>query len=163
MQFRLAALLLTLILALGPSAFAAGKKDDKASVSFHMETEGTDNPKMIFPQQMPDGAQRFFRRVPDFNINDVASYNPFATDAGGEDFGIVFTLKGRGAQRFAAISNVNQGRWLLTQLNGRAVGAVFIDQTINDGKIVVWNGVTLADLATLDKSLPRTGEEGKRN
>ena len=126
-----------------------------------METEATDNPKMIFPQ-MTNGQQRFFRRMPEISIKDIVSFNPFPSDAGGDDYGIVFTLKPSAARRFSAVTNANQGRWLIAQLNGRVVDGVLIDKTVNDGNLVIWKGVTLADIATLDKSLPRTGEEGKK-
>ena len=158
MQSRLAILLMTLLLALSPALYAAGKKSDKARVTFHLETEGTDNPKMIFPQ-MTNGQTRYFRRIPELSLKDIATFAPFASQTG--DAGIVFKLKQRGANRLAAISNANQGRWLLAQLNGRTVDAVLIDQPINDGTLVVWKGVTPADIASLDKSLPRAGQEKK--
>lgn len=162
MQPRLALLLVMLALALTPAAFAAGKKDNKATISFHVETEGTDNPKMIFPQ-MISGQQRFFRRVPEISTKDIVSFNPFPSDAGADQYGLVFKLTSRAANRLTAISNANQGRWMIAQVNGRAVDALLIDKTTNDGLLVVWKGITLADIATLDESLPRIGEEGKKN
>ena len=49
MPTRLAALFMGLVLALAPAVSASGKKSGNASVTFHMETESTDNPKMINP------------------------------------------------------------------------------------------------------------------
>ena len=51
---------------------------------------------------------------------------------------------------------------MITQLNGRVVDGVLIDRQIDDGQLVIWKGVTLADVATLDKALPRTGEDKKK-
>ena len=161
MQSRLALFLMILVLALTPDVFASGKRNSKATISFHMETEGTDNPKMIFPQ-MVNSRQRFFRRIPEVNTKDVISFSPFPSDAGGDNYGLVFTLKEHSANRLAAITNVNQGRWMIAQVNGRVVDGLLIDKTVNDGKLVVWKGITLADIALLDKSLPRTGEKGKK-
>lgn len=161
MQPRLALLLMMLVLALTPAVFASGKRDGKATISFHMETEGTDNPKMIFPQ-MVNGQQRFFRRIPEINTKDIVAFSPFPSDAGGDDYGVVFKLKGHSSNRLAAITNVNQGRWMIAQVNGRAVDGLLIDKTVNDGMLVVWKGVTLADIAILDDSLPRIGEDGKK-
>jgi hypothetical protein len=161
MQTRRALLLMMLGLALAPTGFAAGKKSDKATVSFHMETEDSDNPKMIF-SQLTNGQKRFFRRMPEFSTKDIASFSPFASDAGGDDYGIVFRLKGHLTGRLSAITNANQGRWMIAQVNGRVVDGVFINQQVDDGVLVVWKGVTLADVATLDKTLPRSGEEGKK-
>ena len=38
-----------------------------------------------------------------------------------------------------------------------------IDQPINDGVLVVWKGITLADLSIFDKSTKRSGEDDKKN
>ena len=79
------------ILAICPTVFASGKKEVKASVTFHIETEATDNPKMIFPQ-LANGKQRFFRRLPEFATKDIFSFNPFPSEIGA-DYGIVIKLK----------------------------------------------------------------------
>lgn len=159
MQTRLAILLMTLVLALAPAGFAGGKKEDKAAVSFHMETEATDNPKMIFPE-MVNGQRRFFRRMPEAMIKDIVSFSPFVSDSG--ESGIVFKLKDNAARRIAAITSVNQGRWMIAQVNGRVVDGLFIDKSVNDGVLVVWSGITPGDIAMLDESLPRIGQEGQK-
>lgn len=158
MQPRFAAVLIILVTALCPAVFAAGKADNKASVSVHMETESSDNPKMIFPQEV-SGQTRYFRRVPEINTKDVISFSPFPSEAGG-DFGVVFKLKDNAARRLSAVTAANQGRWLVTMINGRVVDGVIIDKQVDDGVVVAWKGLTLADIAVLDDSLPRIGEEG---
>lgn len=160
MQLRFAALLIILITAFSPALEASGKKKMKATVSFHIETDSNDNPKMIFPQ-MANGQTRHFRRIPEVSSKDIESFSPFPSEVGG-DYGIVFKLKDHASKRFSAITNANQGKWLIAQLNGRVVDGVFIDQPINDGNIVIWKGATLADVAILDEDLPRIGAEGKK-
>lgn len=161
MHSRIAALTTMVVLALAPAGFAGGKKEPKVSVTFHMETEATDNPKMIFPQ-MANGERRFFRRLPEVGTKDIASFNPFPSDFGGDDYGVVFQLKGNAATRLAALTNANQGRWMIAQVNGRVVDGVMIDQQISDGKLVIWKGVTLADINLLDKEFVRTGAKEKK-
>jgi hypothetical protein len=161
MQSRLTALLIMLSSALMPVVLAGGKADLKASISFHMETEATDNPKMIFGQ-LTNGQIRYFRRMPEVTTKDVASFNPFPSDAGGDDYGIVFKLKDNAAKRFAAITNINQGRWMISQINGRVVDGVLIDKQIDDGFVIIWKGATLADINVFDEALPRIGQEGKK-
>lgn len=148
------------VLALAPPLFASGKKENKASVTFHIETDANENPKMIFPQEV--GAQtRYFRRMPEIGMKDIASFSPFPSDVG-EGFGIVFKLKSNAVNRFAAITAANQGRWLISQVNGRAVDGVIIDKQVNDGFIVIWKGVTLADIKLLDEEMPRADEANKK-
>lgn len=161
MQSRLTALLMMLATVSTPTAMAGGKADTKVSISFHMETEATDNPKMIFAQPT-NGQTRYFRRMPEITTKDVMSFNPFPSDAGGDDYGIVFKLKDNVAKRYAAITNVNQGRWMISQINGRVVDGVLIDQQIDDGFVIIWKGATLADINVFDDALPRIGQEGKK-
>lgn len=160
MQSRVAAFTMMLVLAFVPAAFAGGKKESKASVTFHMQAEETDNPKMIFPQ-MANGQQRLFRRLPEFGTKDIVSFSPFPSEIGG-DYGIAIKLKGNAKNRLSAISNANQGHWMIAQVNGRVVDGVMIDKQIDDGVLVIWKGITLADITLLDTELPRAGEEGKK-
>ena len=158
MQSRIAAVLMVFLAALCPVVWAAGKAGNKASVTVHMETESTDNPKMIFPQEI-SGQTRYFRRVPEINTKDVISFSPFPSEAG-DDYGVLFKLKDNAARRLSAVTAASQGRWLITMINGRGVDAVVIDKQIDDGMVVVWKGVSLADIAVLDEGLPRIGAEG---
>lgn len=160
MQLR-AILLFLVSLALGLShANAGGDPKDKASITFHLETDDSGNPKMIFPQIV--GTQtRYFQRTPDVTIKDMASYTPFPAD-NGEGIGIVIRLKPKAVNRVAAITNMNQRRWLISIVNGRVVDGVMIDKQIDDGVLVIWKGLNVEDLAAIDKVLPRTGQEGKK-
>lgn len=160
---RLLSFTLGILIALAATSWvsAAGKPDNKASISFHIETEASDNPKMIFPHTVINGQKRFFRRIPEISSKDVASYSPFPSDSG-DGYGAVFRLKESAAKRLSAVTNMNQEKWLVAQVNGRLVDAVIIDQPINDGVLVVWKGITLADLTIFDKSIKRTGEDGDK-
>ena len=126
-----------------------------------METDANDNPKMIVSAPV-NGQNRFFRRMPEVSTKDIASFNPFPSDAGGDDYGIVFRLNASAAKRFAAITAANQNRWLLAEINGRTVDGVQIDKEIDDGFVVVWKGATLNDVKLFDSFLPRCGQEGKK-
>jgi hypothetical protein len=160
MQSRFAAVLTLMILVFCPSLSAMGKADAKFTTSFHMETDENENPKMTF-QQLANGQARFFRRMPEFTTKDIVSFSPFPSEIG-DGYGVVFRLKENAAKRLAAITNVNQGRWMIAQVNGRVVDGVLIDRQVDDGALVIWKGVTLEDVTLFDASLPRIGEEGKK-
>lgn len=161
MHIRIAALALVFSLLPASLSQASGKKENKAEVSFHMETEATDNPKMIFPQ-MANGKTRYFRRMPEISTKDLVSFSPFPSEFGEGDYGLVVVLKESAAGRLSAITTANQGRWLISRVNGRVMDGVLIEKTVNDGKLVIWKGVTLADIALLDETFPRIGQEGKK-
>ena len=160
MQSRFAAVLVTLIAAFSPAAYAGGNADNKAAISVHLETENSENPKMIFQQEI-GGRTRYFRRMPEISTKDIIAFSPFPSEAGG-DFGVIFKLKDNVARRLSAVTSSNQGRWLITMINGRAVDGVLIDKQIDDGIIVAWKGVNLADIAVFDESLPRIGQDGRK-
>jgi len=162
MQPRITALLMILAAAMAPAVIAGGKAETKVSLSLHMETDANDNPKMIFAYEA-NGQTRYFRRMPEITTKDVVAFNPFPSVDGGDDYGIVFQLKGNAVKRFAAITNASQGRLLLSQINGRAVDRVLIDKQIDDGFVVVWKGATLADIHLFDAAMPRIGQEGKKS
>lgn len=152
-------LVILALVAFAPAVRAGGKKDKVARVSFHMEASPTDNPKMIF-QQNAAGKMRVFSRVPDISTDDIASFAPFPSDEG--DYGLMFVLKPPAKRRIEATTRIAQGRYIVSKLNGRVVDAVKIEQPVEDGKLVIWKGATLADIAALEQSFPRIGQEKKK-
>ena len=68
-------------------------------------------------------------------------------------------LKPHVANRLSAITNVNLDRWMASSVNGRIRDAVKIDKQIEDGTLVIWRGVELAEINSLDKTIPRIGKE----
>jgi len=154
MHLRIGMFTLTALLALSPISSGSALKKDKVQISFHVEAQKTDNPKMIFSVTMHD-QKRVFSRVPDFGSKDMASFRPFPSKNGENLFGAVIYLKPHAGKRLSMISNASQGRWLVAKVNGRTVDAVIINDQINDGTLVIWDNLTLADLTTMEKALPR--------
>jgi len=147
--------------ALSASVHASGKAGEDPMVSFHIETEQAENPKLVFPLEV-GGKTRYFRRMPEIGTRDIAAFHPFPGDDGANTYGIVFQLKNAAARRLASITNANQGRMLLAMTNGRPVDMVVIDQQVDDGFIVIWKGVTEAEIRLYDKAAPRIGEDKKK-
>lgn len=159
MNMILRVFLLFLFFATG-SVWAGGEKQ-VAQVSFHVETEGTDNPKMIFPYEVL-GEQRFFRRIPEISSKDLVAFNPFPADDQAS-YGVLFQLKDNARRRLAAVTSVNQGKWFVCQAFGRIVDGVLIDRSVDDGALVIWKGLTLEEIREIDKVMPRIGEAKKRD
>lgn len=160
MRVRLAAILTILILALCPALLAGGKPDAEFTASFHMEADGNDHPKMVF-NQLANGKQRLFRRMPEIGTKDIVSFSPFPSEIG-EGYGVIFRLSPTATRRLSAVSAVNLNRWMIAQVNGRVVDGVLIDKQINDGLLVIWKGLTLEDTKLFDQAIPRIGEEGTK-
>lgn len=144
----------------GLSAHASGKKGEATGISFHLQADETDNPKMVFPQ-LTNGKQLVFRRAPEVNTKDIAAFNPFPSQDG-DGFGVVLQLKPVAKNRFAALSNAAVNRWMVAMVNGRIVDAVLIDKEVNDGFLVIWKGIGAAEIDAFDQKVPRIGEEKPR-
>jgi hypothetical protein len=138
-------------------AMAGGDKGKKVDISFHIETEASDNPKMIFPHQVM-GQQRFFRRIPEVSSNDYIAFSPFPSDDQAS-YGVILQLKDNARRRLAAITQTSSGKWLVCKAFGRIVDGVLVDDPVDDGVVVVWKGLTLEEIGQLDERIPRIGEK----
>jgi hypothetical protein len=142
-----------------PSAWAGSKKGDNLIVSFHLETDGTTNPKMIFDQVITN-KKMFFSRMPDFTSRDIIAFSPFLADDM-VTYGAVFQLRGSAKTKLENLSTANRGKLLCAKINGRVVDAVLIDKTIEDGLLVIWNGILDTEVKGYDKLVPRIGGKKK--
>lgn len=156
---RLAAAALLALTALQP-LHANGKKGEPSGISFHLEGEMTDNPKMIIVLPT-NGKDTAYRRLPEVVTKDIAAFAPFPS-RDGEGFGVLLKLKPAVQNRWAAVTAANPNRWLMAMVNGRAVDAVMIDKQITDGQMVIWKGIGEGEIAAFDEMVPRIGEEKPR-
>jgi hypothetical protein len=135
----------------------AGGDKKNAQVSFHVETDVSDNPKMIFPYEL-QGKERYFRRIPELSTSDFVAFSPFPADDQAS-YGALIQLKGSAGKRLNAVSTANQGKWFVCQAFGRLVDGVLIDQPVSDGVVIIWKGLTLEEIRELDKTMPRIGDK----
>ncbi len=140
-------------------ALAGGNKE-VVQITFHLETDATDNPKMIFPHELM-GKQRFFRRMPEISSKDFKAFNPFPSEDQAS-YGVLIQLKESAGKRFMACTTASQGKWIVCKAFGRVVDSVLIDQPVNDHVIVIWKGLTLEEIRELDEGIPRVGEKQKK-
>lgn len=138
-----------------PAALAMGKRPEKNRLTFHIEGDITDGPKMVFPLDMGN-KKRFFKKSPITFTKEIVSLKHFMTDDG--TFGAAFTFDKAASRRIAALTNSNQDKWLVAMLNGRAVDAVFIDRPVTDGKLVIWQGIQQVEIIRFEYAMPITGE-----
>jgi len=163
MLHRLKTLAALFLLCLAPAAEAGGKKEETPVISFHMETDPTDNPKMITPVPIGANQVKYFRRLSEITMKDVVAFGPFPDDLGGNTYGMALRLKPNAANRISASTAVNIDRWMIARVNGRVVDGVRIDKQITDGMLIIWKGVTIDEINLLDKSIPRIGApDGKK-
>ncbi len=159
MRFTVNAVVAFAFIVLAGGVMAGGNKAKKVDISFHIETEASDNPKMIFPHEVM-GKQRFFRRIPEVSSNDLVAFSPFPSDDQAS-YGVILQLKDNARRRLAAVSQISSGKWLVCKAFGRMVDGVLVEDPVDDGVVVVWKGLSIEEIGILDELLPRIGEKKK--
>ncbi|MGB0328726.1 MAG: hypothetical protein ACPGJR_14475 [Akkermansiaceae bacterium] len=146
-------LLMTAVTAL--PAWGGAKRPEKNRLTFHIQGNQADGPKMVFP--VPIGnRQVFFSKTPVTLNKEILTLKHFQTKD--STFGATFSFNKTGAQRIAAITTSEREKWLVAMLNGRPVDLVHIDKPVLDGKLVIWQGITLSEIIRFEYAMPITGE-----
>ncbi|MGA0899331.1 MAG: hypothetical protein ACO3SO_02870 [Luteolibacter sp.] len=147
--------LLFLFVLFPQAVHAAGSKKGKAQVSFHLQADLGDSPKMVYPM-MVSGKRMNFKRMPEIQTTDVAGYRALPSKKHEGIYDIVLLLKPHASKRLQNITNINRGLYMASQLNGRTGEAMLIDAQINDGSLVIWGVANAEDLQTLAKAFKGT-------
>lgn len=156
-------LIAALILVATPSGNGAGTQSKLSILSFHVEGDQTDNPKMITPVKLgAEHRQYFFSKIPSFTDKDVAWFYPF-TAADGVSFGVAFRLKEHAATELKAITLTHQGKLLGLRCADAPMQAVLIDRPIDDGVIVMWSGLTQKHLQEFRKRFPHVDDYQRKS
>lgn len=145
-----------LILSLLP-VLAGGKKPEANVISFHEQGTAEEGPKMVFPVPVK-GRQVYFRKSPAISSKDVIAYRPFASATGN---GVTLQLNPVASRRLNAITAQSQSHWLLAMVNGRPVDAVIINAPVEDGMLVIWEGIHLVEIQRMTFQWPLIGEDSK--
>ncbi|MFT4546965.1 MAG: hypothetical protein ACI8XO_000233 [Verrucomicrobiales bacterium] len=133
----------------------SGARKPQLGISFHLEGSQSDGAKMVQPMRLGNPPKTYyFRRAPEMSKRHIKGYYPFPANDG-SGFGVAFKLNQNGTDALTTVSTVAQGRKLLTVIDSEPVDFIVLNEPIHDGYIVVWGGLTKADLAKFDKEFPR--------
>ena len=147
---------LVVLMILSAAAYGGGRKGSKAFfISFHVEGENVGGSRRVVADTI-GGRQVYFKRSPAITSKDIEAYWPFPADDG--TFGVALKLNARGRRELQTLGIVEQGKLLRAVVSMRLVDTLVIDQAPNDGTIVIWRGVTEADLAKMAKMFKQMGE-----
>lgn len=146
------------ILAVCAISVGAGKKYQLYFVTFHLEGEETDNPKMVTPVKLgTEHRQYYFSKIPLFTDHDIEWFYPF-TSRDGKSFGTAFQLKEHAITELRGICLTNQGKLLGARISDAQLQAVIIDRPIDDGILVVWQGLSQDHLKQFRKRFPHVDD-----
>lgn len=151
-------LILLFLLATAMWCPGMGKQYKLYLVTFHIEGEETDNPKMITPVKLgQEHRQYFFSKIPSFTDNDIQWFYPFSA-ADGVSFGAAFRMKEHATVELKAVSLTNQGKLLGIRCSDAPLQAVLIDKPIDDGVVVIWSGLQQRHLQEFRKRFPHVDD-----
>ena len=146
--FRFVMLLLLL-----PCAVQAGSKSPPVYIGFHGEADANDNPKMV-RSEVIDGEPFTFRLSPDISTRHFSAFHSFPAADG--SLGVALKLNEQGLIAHQMLVTSTRGRLVRIVVNGRAVDVQRVTGTRRfDGYLVVWQGLTEADLKLMEKKLRR--------
>ncbi len=132
----------------------AGKKYKLYIVTFHVEGDDKDNPKMVTPVKLgQEHRQYYFSNLPTFTDKDIAWFYPF-TAADGVSYGAAFRFKEHAARQLKDVTLVNHGKLLGLRCSDAPLQAVLIDRPIDDGVVVIWSGLQQRHLKEFEKYFP---------
>ncbi len=151
-------LVLGCLLAASALCLGAGKQYKLYLVTFHVEGEETDNPKMIVPVKLgQEHRQYYFSKIPTFTDKDIAWFYPF-TSSDGVSYGAAFRFKEHAAVELKAITLTNQGKLLGLRCSDAPLQAVLIDRPVDDGVVVIWSGLQQRHLQEFRKRFPHVDD-----
>lgn len=146
------------VLALSLMCLGAGKQYKLYVVTFHLEGDENDNPKMVTPVKLgQEHRQYYFSKIPAFTDKDIKWFYPF-TAADGVSFGAAFRLKDHAAVELKGITLTHQGKLLGLRCSDAPLQAVLIDRPVEDGVVVIWSGLQQRHLQEFRKRFPHVDE-----
>lgn len=143
------------LLALALPACSTFDKKTDFSITFHALASEEDPPKTRFPAEI-NGRRLFFKLVPEFSQQNIAAFHPFPAESGNSK-GIAIKLDFRGKSELEIISRTRKDQYLLAMVEAKPVDFVVLDEPVHDGVITIWQGVSDAIIAKMDKKYPRIG------
>jgi len=154
---------LPLYLLLSASAawsFGAGQQSARYLITMHLEGNETDTEKFVTPVKLgSEHRQYYFRKIPEFTDRDIQWFYPFtATD--GVSYGAAFKFKDNASSRLKDLTLVNHGRLFAVRCSDAMLQAVRIDRPIDDGIVVIWQGLQQRHLQEFRKKFPHVDDLG---
>jgi hypothetical protein len=159
-RFRTRAFLVTAAVALlCPLLFTgAGNKSEAFLISIHEEATADEVPKFAHPVKLgADAKQYYFKKVASFTDHDIAYYYPFISQDG-QTFGAALKMKNKGTEGLKALSLTQSGKLLGIRFSPQTFSAVYIDRPVEHGTIVIWSGLSKAQIKELGKKFPHADQ-----
>ena len=152
-------LAIAIVLLVPATVMAGGRKPPPVTVTFHLQANPGEGEKLVFPFTTA-GKEVFYRRSPAFSERDIIAFQSFPADDK-NSYGLILQLNSVAKGRLASLSGANSGKFLLAMVNGSVRDAVLIDRSVEDGLLIIWQRIGLAEVRAADGLMPRIGETVK--
>ena len=107
-----------------------------------------------------EAKQYYFEIMPSFTNKDIVWFYPFVSKDG-RSFGAAFKLNPQATRHLHAVSQNAQGKLMGARVAGAALTAVAIDRPVDDGVIVIWDGLTRDHLQLFQRYFPHVEDVQK--
>lgn len=136
----------------------AGSKAKSFIVTFHLQGEEADSERFVTPVKLgSEHRQYFFRKMPSFTDRDMVWFYPFISQDG-QSYGAAFRLNEVKTQELTAVTAANQGKLFGTRVVDAPLRAVMIDRPIQDGVVVVWDGLSQDHVKLIATQIPHVDQ-----
>jgi hypothetical protein len=143
-------LLICCLLSLVPTLFGMGRMGGGPSLTWLVEGDEFEGPKMVRKdvQVAPDGKVHYFRVTPMVTQHHVRGMIPRQAEDG--SWGATFILNEEGWRTILATAAQDGGKLIRVYINGRPLEYQRVEKpTKDDHLIVIWSGITEAEMAQL--------------
>lgn len=141
-------------LLLFPSLGLGAGKTKGPFIGMHPEGDENEGPRMVRGEVLA-GRKIWFRISPEVSGRHFSGYAPFAAADG--TFGVALQLNAEGGRAVLVMCSTYPGKVVRIIANGHPVDAQRIAKPPSDGRIIIWQGLSRADLLLFDKTLKRFG------
>ncbi|NNE93018.1 MAG: hypothetical protein HKN23_15340 [Verrucomicrobiales bacterium] len=133
---------------------SSGKKAQKHVITFHLESDESHYPKFATPVKLGSQAkQYYFEIMPSVTEKDIDWFYPFVSKDG-RTFGAAFKLQPSRARHLQGLTQENNGKLIGARVVGAQLSATMIDRPIEDGILVIWDGLGREQLMLFKKYFP---------
>jgi hypothetical protein len=139
-------------LLLAAAGFVQAGSKPTLGISFLVEGAESDGPRMVREMDL-QGKKLFFKKMPMATHRNIKAFFPFPANDG--SFGVALRVDESAWRTVREVGALDQGKLILVLVNGRIVQTMLADNPKKDDHIIViWKGLTEAEVAQLKKSYP---------
>jgi hypothetical protein len=129
-------------------------RENKMLITAHVQTDQVEHPSEVMT--LPIGGQQMkFKKIPEFSQRSISGFDSFPAEDEPGYYGVVLQLDTKGRHALELASRTYHGMAILTMVNALPIDMVEFDKPIDDGRFIIWRGLSKQTIDEMDKFYPR--------